>query len=74
MTRQNIFSNLAPNEVKVIVHVIDENDNAPRFKTNGRPMVAAIPNTAPYGHVVTKIEVGPAIFLHSYFSPNSITY
>lgn len=48
---------VAPNEVKVIVHVIDENDNAPRFKTNGRPMVAAIPNTVSYGYIVTKIEV-----------------
>lgn len=51
------FSFIAPNEVKVIVHVTDENDNPPRFKTNGRPIVAAIPNTAPYGYQVTKIQV-----------------
>lgn len=57
----------APNEVKVIVHVIDENDNAPRFKTNGRPFVAAIPNTVSYGYVVTKIEVSTQLGTYSHF-------
>ncbi len=47
----------APNEVKLIVHVLDENDNAPKFRNNGRPFVAAIPNTVPYGFVVARIRV-----------------
>lgn len=60
LRNSNNFS--APNEVKLIVHVTDENDNPPRFKTSGRPIVAAIPNTVPYGHIVTKIQVSIATF------------
>ncbi|XP_065213230.1 cadherin-89D isoform X2 [Planococcus citri] len=54
--QSDAFVDLAPNEVKLIVHVLDENDNSPKFKTNGRPIVAAIPNGVPYGHPVTKIQ------------------
>lgn len=33
----------------------DENDNAPRFVGNGKPIVAVIPNTANFGYPVTTV-------------------
>lgn len=33
----------------------DENDNSPVFVNNGRPIVAVIPNTANFGHPVTRV-------------------
>lgn len=34
----------------------DENDNAPKFVGNGKPLVAVIPNTANFGYPVTRVE------------------
>lgn len=39
-----------------MVRVIDENDNAPKFIGNGKPIVAVIPNTANFGYPVTRVE------------------
>ncbi|KAJ1529702.1 hypothetical protein ONE63_006456 [Megalurothrips usitatus] len=50
------LSDLAPNEVKVVVRVTDVNDNAPRFTVSGRPIVAAIPATAHYGYQIAKLQ------------------
>ncbi|GLH03452.1 Cadherin-89D [Gryllus bimaculatus] len=50
------FADLAPNEVKIIVHVKDVNDNPPRFPSNGRPIVAAIPTTANYGYQILRLQ------------------
>ncbi|EZA48060.1 Cadherin-89D [Ooceraea biroi] len=50
------LNGLAPNEAKVVVRVKDANDNAPRFKSKGRPILAAIPTTAHYGYEVVKVE------------------
>lgn len=47
---------LMDNEVRIVVKVIDENDNPPVFQTNGRPIVAVIPNTANFGYPVTTVE------------------
>lgn len=51
------LNGLAPNEARVVVRVKDVNDNAPRFKTKDRPILAAIPTTAHYGYEVVKVEV-----------------
>lgn len=51
------LNGLAPNEARVVVRVKDVNDNAPRFKSKGRPILAAIPTTAHYGYEVVKVEV-----------------
>lgn len=51
------LNGLAPNEARVVVRVKDINDNAPRFKTKDRPILAAIPTTAHYGYEVVKVEV-----------------
>ncbi|XP_067214901.1 cadherin-89D [Linepithema humile] len=50
------LNGLAPNEARVIVRVKDVNDNAPRFKSKDRPILAAIPVTAHYGYEVVKVE------------------
>ncbi|KAK2588583.1 hypothetical protein KPH14_006357 [Odynerus spinipes] len=50
------LNGLAPNEARVVVRVKDTNDNAPRFKSKGRPILAAIPTTAHYGYEVVKVE------------------
>ena len=52
------LNGLAPNEARVVVRVKDVNDNAPRFKSRGRPILAAVPTTAHYGYEVVKVEVG----------------
>ncbi|XP_047360551.1 cadherin-89D isoform X2 [Vespa velutina] len=50
------LNGLAPNEARVVVRIKDTNDNAPRFKSKGRPILAAIPTTAHYGYEVIKVE------------------
>ncbi|KAK1137105.1 hypothetical protein K0M31_001632 [Melipona bicolor] len=50
------LNGLAPNEARVVVRVKDVNDNAPRFKSKGRPILAAIPTAAHYGYEVVKVE------------------
>ena len=52
----------------MIVHVTDENDNSPKFKGNGRPLVAVIPNTVPYGYPVIKIQVSRRFVLTCFMS------
>lgn len=47
---------LMENEVRVVVRVSDVNDNTPKFKGNGRPIVTIIPNTANFGYPVTQVE------------------
>lgn len=51
------LNGLGPNEAKVVIKIKDLNDNAPKFKTNGRPFVAAVSSSAPYGHNVIKVQV-----------------
>ncbi|XP_032683086.1 cadherin-89D isoform X7 [Odontomachus brunneus] len=50
------LNGLASNEARIVVRVKDVNDNAPRFKSKGRPILAAIPTTAHYGYEVVKVE------------------
>lgn len=44
-------------DVKVIVRIKDVNDNAPKFKFSGRPIVTAIPTTAAFGYQVIQLQV-----------------
>ncbi|XP_063598219.1 cadherin-89D-like [Penaeus indicus] len=46
---------LGMDEVWVAVEVEDQNDNSPSILPQGRPVVAAVPATAAYGHFVTRI-------------------
>uniref|UniRef100_A0ABD2X656 Cadherin domain-containing protein n=1 Tax=Trichogramma kaykai TaxID=54128 RepID=A0ABD2X656_9HYME len=50
------LNGLGPNEARVVLKVKDVNDNVPKFKTNGRPILAAISTTAHYGYNVIKVE------------------
>ncbi|XP_046673716.1 cadherin-89D isoform X2 [Homalodisca vitripennis] len=49
-------SDLAANEVKIVVRVKDVNDNSPQFPLNGRPLVAAIPTSANYGYPIARLQ------------------
>ena len=51
------LNGLGPNEAKIVLRVKDVNDNAPKFKTDGKPILAAISTAAHYGYNVIKIEV-----------------
>lgn len=42
--------------MKIVLRVKDVNDNAPRFKQQGRPIVAAIPTSAPYGYQIATLK------------------
>ncbi|KAH8236536.1 hypothetical protein KR026_004495, partial [Drosophila bipectinata] len=46
---------LSPNECRILVHITDENDNAPKFRGNGQPIVAVLPRSASFGYPVTKV-------------------
>ena len=48
---------LAFNEAKIIVNVKDVNDNAPRFPTNGKPLITAIPASVAFGHSILMLKV-----------------
>ncbi|CAB3227459.1 unnamed protein product [Arctia plantaginis] len=51
----DLMEGLTKFDVKVIVRVKDVNDNAPRFTNFGRPLVTAIPTTAPFGLQVIQL-------------------
>lgn len=53
-------NHLAFDETLVIVHVGDENDNAPVFSNKGKPLVAAIPLEASFGYQVLKVTATDA--------------
>lgn len=60
------LNGLASNEARVVVRVKDVNDNAPRFKSRDRPILAAIPTTAHYGYEVVKVEVRTHTHTHAH--------
>lgn len=41
---------------QIVIRVTDENDHAPKFTGNGKPIVAVIPNTANFGYPVTTVQ------------------
>ncbi|XP_047740872.1 cadherin-89D [Hyalella azteca] len=49
-------STLQLNEVWVVIKVLDENDNPPRFNNDGRPLVGAVLSDAIFGHEIFTIE------------------
>lgn len=53
---------LAFDEALVVIEVGDENDNAPVFEVQGRPIVAAVPLEASFGYQVLRISVSYWIF------------
>lgn len=53
----DVMEGLTKYDVKVIVRIKDVNDNAPKFTNGGRPLVTAIPTTAPFGYQVIQLKV-----------------
>ncbi|XP_075975934.1 cadherin 89D isoform X3 [Anticarsia gemmatalis] len=52
----DVMEGLTKFDVKVIVRIKDVNDNAPKFTNGGRPLVTAIPTTAPFGYQVIQLK------------------
>ncbi|EDW16201.1 cadherin-89D [Drosophila mojavensis] len=46
---------LTPNECRIVVRIADENDNSPKFRGNGQPIVAVLPRSASFGYHVTRV-------------------
>lgn len=56
----DVMEGLTKFDVKVIVRIKDVNDNAPKFTNGGRPLVTAIPTTAPFGYQVIRLKATDA--------------
>ncbi|CAH0674179.1 unnamed protein product [Spodoptera exigua] len=56
----DVMEGLTKYDVKVIVRIRDVNDNAPKFTNGGRPLVTAIPTTAPFGYQVIQLKATDA--------------
>ncbi|XP_055542908.1 cadherin-89D isoform X2 [Wyeomyia smithii] len=54
--RRRMQTQLADNEVEILIKVMDVNDNAPIFKENEGPIIAVVPDRANYGYPVLKVE------------------
>lgn len=54
---EDVFEGMSKYDVKVVVRIRDVNDNAPKFMKGGRPLVTAIPTTAPFGYEVIQLQV-----------------
>ncbi|ALC46124.1 Cad89D, partial [Drosophila busckii] len=51
---------LSANECRILVRIADENDNAPKFRGNGQPIVAVVPRSASFGYPVTRVHASDA--------------
>ncbi|XP_037884780.1 cadherin-89D [Glossina fuscipes] len=51
---------LQSNECRIVVKILDENDNPPIFKGNGQPIIAVVPRSATFGYPITKVEATDA--------------
>ncbi|XP_061400687.1 cadherin-89D, partial [Musca vetustissima] len=47
---------LEHNECRILIKILDENDNSPKFKTAGQPIIAVVPRTASFGYPITRVE------------------
>ncbi|XP_014359554.2 cadherin-89D isoform X1 [Papilio machaon] len=52
----DVLEGMTKYDVKIVVRIKDVNDNAPKFLNGGRPMVTAIPTTAPFGYEVIQLQ------------------
>ncbi|RVE54564.1 hypothetical protein evm_000685 [Chilo suppressalis] len=55
-----VLEGMTKYDVKTIVRIKDVNDNAPKFSNGGRPLVTAIPTTAPFGYQVMQLHATDA--------------
>ncbi|CAG9787087.1 unnamed protein product [Diatraea saccharalis] len=56
----NVLEGMTKYDVKIVVRIKDVNDNAPKFSNGGRPLVTAIPTTAPFGYQVMQLHATDA--------------
>lgn len=58
--RGDRLRDLRENEVRLVIRVLDANDNAPRFAGNGKPIISVIPGSANFGFPVTNVRATDA--------------
>lgn len=64
----DVLEGMTKFDVKIVVRIKDVNDNAPKFTNGNRPLVTAIPTTAPFGYQVIQLKVSlNLITYHKYF-------
>ncbi|EDW67860.2 uncharacterized protein Dvir_GJ22851 [Drosophila virilis] len=51
---------LSASECRIVVRIADENDNSPKFRGNGQPIVAVLPRSASFGYHVTRVTATDA--------------
>ncbi|XP_065359386.1 cadherin-89D [Calliphora vicina] len=53
-------------ECRLVLKILDENDNAPKFKQSGQPIIAVVPRSATFGYPITRVEaIDPDMGLNS---------
>lgn len=68
----DVLEGMSKFDVKVIVRIKDVNDNAPKFTKSGRPLVTAIPTTAPFGYPVIQLKVSKQSIQSKFHIPSQI--
>lgn len=58
--RGDRMRDLRENEVRLVIRVLDVNDNSPRFAGNGKPIISVIPGSANFGFPVTNVRATDA--------------
>lgn len=53
---EDVLEGMTKYDVKVVVRIKDVNDNSPKFTNGNRPLVTAIPTTAPFGYQVMQLK------------------
>lgn len=48
---------LAHNEARIVLKIVDQNDNAPRFVNESMPVIAAVSSYTAYGTPVATVQV-----------------
>ncbi|XP_046805306.1 cadherin-89D isoform X2 [Lucilia cuprina] len=57
---------LENNECRLVLKILDENDNAPKFKQSGQPIISVVPRSATFGYPITRVEaIDPDLGLNS---------
>lgn len=62
------FCVLALNEARIVLRIVDQNDNSPKFVNDSMPVIAAVSLLTGYGTPVATVQVSFSV--HVYTLPN----
>ncbi|XP_050532304.1 cadherin-89D isoform X2 [Daktulosphaira vitifoliae] len=55
-TGYSLVQDLAPNEARIVVKILDQNDNSPVFINGTRPVIAAVTPSTSFGTPIVKVQ------------------